>query len=85
MGVAGISEFFYYESEFKMNFFFWGGEGGGWGERAAGELEQVIFSIKNPNLERKNNWGWVGEKDRWMDRRTGPNQFAPSTSKKLGA
>ena len=22
---------------------------------------------------------------RWMDRRTGPNQFAPSTSLKLGA
>ena len=25
-------------------------------------------------------WG-----DRWMDRRTSPNQFAPSTSSKLGA
>ena len=28
-------------------------------------------------------WGRVG--GRCMDRRTGPNQFAPSTSSKLGA
>ena len=26
-----------------------------------------------------------GVMDRWMDRRTGPNQYAPSTSSKLGA
>ena len=26
-----------------------------------------------------------GGRGRWMDRRTGPNQFAPSTSSKLGA
>ena len=26
-----------------------------------------------------------GGRGRWMNRRTGPNQFAPSTSSKLGA
>ena len=26
-----------------------------------------------------------GGRGRWMDKRTGPNQFAPSTSSKLGA
>ena len=29
--------------------------------------------------------GGVGSGDRWMDRRTGPKQFAPSISSKLGA
>ena len=46
---------------------------------------------KNPNL--KNFFFEGGGKkgagvvwgDRWMDRRTGPNQFHPSTSSKLGA
>ena len=34
------------------------------------------------------NLGWVegdGGRGRWMDSGTGPNQFAPSTSSKLGA
>ena len=39
-----------------------------------------IFT-KNPNLK---IWGAMGEAGRWTDRRTGPNQFAPSTSSKLG-
>ena len=30
-------------------------------------------------------WGWGGSGGgRWMDSRTGPNQFAPSISSKLG-
>ena len=51
----------------------------------------VIFFTKNPNLKKKLGEGG-GEgggggrgRCRWMDRRTGPNQFAPSTSSKLGA
>ena len=39
-----------------------------------------LFFIKNPNLKRKKNfleWG--------TDIRTSPNQFAPSSSSKLGA
>ena len=49
-----------------------------------------FFSQKNPNLREKKTegvgrrgWGVMG--GRWMDGRTGPNQFAPSTSSKLGA
>ena len=47
------------------------------------------FFTKNQNLKKKmgvgdrevggGGWGWG---DRWTDSRTGPNQFAPSTSSK---
>ena len=53
--------------------------------------ELVIFFIKNPNLKQKNMFFWGGGAGggrgwgRLTDRRTGPNQFAPSTSLKLGA
>ena len=43
-----------------------------WGGGGGGELGEV-------------SWGGVRGRGRWMDRRTGPNQFAPSTSSKLGA
>ena len=35
---------------------------------------------------KKMGWVWGGGRGRgrWTDRRTGPNQFAPSTSSKLG-
>ena len=49
----------------------------------------MIFFTKNPNF---NFFFWGGGRrgggglgGRWMDIRTGPNQFAPSTSSKLGA
>ena len=49
----------------------------------------MYFFTKNQNLKKKNNifvsWGWRGWRDIWTDRRTGPNQCAPSTSSKLGA
>ena len=38
---------------------------------------------KNRNLKR--GGGGVGVGGRWTDRLTGPNQFAPLTSSKLGA
>ena len=50
-----------------------------------------IFFTKNPNLKKEKKLvggvvgGVSGGKGRMMDRRTGPNQFAPSTSVKLGA
>ena len=53
-----------------------------------------IFFTKNPNLNLKKKkkkfflrgvGGRVGGEGSWMDRPTGPNQFAPSTSSKLGA
>ena len=54
-----------------------------------------FFITKNPNLKdikkqfRGCGAGWVGGVGggavKWMDSRTGPNQFAPSTSSKLGA
>ena len=49
----------------------------------------MIFFTKNPYIKTKffgvvvGGWGRV--EGRCMDRRTGPNQFAPSTSSKLGA
>ena len=47
----------------------------------------MIFFTKNPNLKKKKlgGGGKAGRGDRWTDRRTGRNQFAPSTSSKLGA
>ena len=66
----------------------WQGEGGA---RVSG-----FFFTKNPNLKKKHFFLGgagvgvggglgVGVGGRWMDSRTGPNQFAPSTSSKLGA
>ena len=54
-----------------------------WGGGGARVCE--FFFTQNPNLKKK---FWVGVGGggggRWMDRRTGPNQLAPSTSSKLG-
>ena len=50
-----------------------------------------FFSTKIPNLKKfffffgGGGGGRGGGRGRWMDRRTGPIQFAPSTSSKLGA
>ena len=53
----------------KQNSFFFGGGGEG------------VWGLR---------WGWGGSGvvcggDRWMDRRTGGNRFAPSNSSKFGA
>ena len=60
-------------------------------------LELVIFFHKESKSKKNfffgGEGGGVGDGDgelgegrgRWMDRRTGPNQFTPSTSSKLGA
>ena len=53
----------------------------------------IFLFTQNPNLKRIFFGGGVrgaarwcgGVGGRWMDRRPGPNQFAPSTSSKLGA
>ena len=49
------------------------------------------FFHKESKSKKKNLGGGGGEgvrgdggRGRWMDRRTSPNQFAPSTSSKLG-
>ena len=49
----------------------------------------LIFFTKNPNLKKKffffGGGGAAGEGGRWTDRQTtSQNQFAPSTSSKLG-
>ena len=45
-----------------------------------------FFFTKNPNLKKKIFffWWWCGGGIEWMDSRTGPNQFVPFTSSKLG-
>ena len=53
-----------------------------------------LFFTKNPNLKFRifflffwgggGGGGGAGGMGRWTDRRTGPNQFAASTSSKLG-
>ena len=50
----------------------------------------MIFFHKQSKSKKKSFWGgagagWGGGRGRLMDRRTGPNHFAPSTSSKLGA
>ena len=84
---AGVSEFFYYESKFRIRknvllfffcFFFFGGGGGGGGWGA--ERSKRIFT-KNQN-QKKNIF--LGGRGRWTDGQSGPNQFAPSPSSKLG-
>ena len=47
----------------------------------------MIIFTKNQNLKKKSGRRGMGGggRGRWMDRRTGPNQSAPSTSSKLGA
>ena len=69
-----------FKLETKKNFiFFRGWVGVGWAR-----ISEFFFK----------GVGWVGvglgegggrRVDGWMDRQTGPNQFAPSTSLKLGA
>ena len=67
----------------------------GWGARVS---DFFHTESKSKNLKKKYFFGggaelgagWVGvcgggEGGRWMDRRTGPNQFALSTFSKLGA
>ena len=70
----------------SVNFFH--KESGGRGAGGGG-LGLVIFFHKESKSKKKNFFffwrGGGGEagwgRGRWMDRRTGPNQFAPSTSK----
>ena len=61
-----------------------GGGGGGRGARVSKFFPQRI-QIKNKRIFV--GWGGGGSAvgGRWMDRQTGPNQFAPSTSSKFGA
>ena len=63
----------------------------GWGRERGPRV--IDFFTKNPNLKKKEKkgggagggWGWG--RGAWLGRarQTGPNQFAPSTSSKLGA
>ena len=53
------------------------------GGRGGGGLESVNFFHKESNGGR--GAGGRGRWIRWMDKGTVPNQFAPSTSSKLGA
>ena len=81
---AGESEFFYYESKFKIQNFFFCLYGGGRGARVS-----VFFFYKESksNLKKKYVFFFFlggGGGVRWTDRRTGPNRFVPSTSLKLG-
>ena len=77
----------------KKKKIFWAGEEG---REEEGARVSEIFITKNPNLKKKQSFffwgggvGGGGEggrgRGRSMDRRTGPNQFAPSTFSKLGA
>ena len=89
---------FYNESKLKIkkNFFFGGGGGGGRGRgvRVSEFLSKRIRILKKNSfffflfffLEGGGGGGRVGwgRRYKWIDRRTGPNQFAPSTSSKLG-
>ena len=42
------------------------------------------FFNKESKSRRGGGVKWGGGRGKWMDRRTGPKQFAPSTSLKLG-
>ena len=64
----------------NLKYFFFSGGGGG--------LEYLDFFTKNPNMFFWGGmWVWLGDagvgrggdggRGRWIDRRTGPNQFAP--------
>ena len=76
-GIGRRSEFFYYESKFKITTF-WGAGGGG--EGGAGGARVLRIQILNKQKI------WVGgARGRWTDRRTGPKQFASSSSSKSGA
>ena len=62
----------------------------GWHGLAGGARVSEFFSQKNPNFfflvgRGGGGGGRAGVCGRWMDSRTGPNQFAPSISSKLGA
>ena len=82
-GRAGVTEFFYYESKFKIkikkNIFFGGGVWGGRGrvgERGGAIVSEFFYT----ESKSKKNFlgGGRGGGGRWTDRRTGPIQFAPS-------
>ena len=50
----------------------------------------IFFIKKDPNLKKKKKiffffFFFGGGGGRWTDTQTGPNQYAPSTSLKLGA
>ena len=77
---------------------FFGGGGGGGGVRGGeGARVSECFSQRTQKLKKiflfvgRGGRGWrgmgrgVGGKGKWMDRRSGPNQFAPSTAAKFGA
>ena len=66
-------DFFYYEFKFEIKF-----------RRGEGELVWVGFFTNTPKLFFLRGVG-LARVGRWTDRRTGPNQLAPSPSLKLGA
>ena len=89
-------KFCYYEPKFKVKNkkkSFFGKKGVGGREGGGARVSDFCFH-KESESKKKNAFFWGGGWDegaggrgrgRWMDRRTGPNQFAPSTSSKLGA
>ena len=60
----------------------------GLGEWGGGARVSECFFYKDSKSKEKNcgggEWSGGGGRGRWTDRRTGPNQFSPSTSSKLG-
>ena len=83
---TGVNICFYYESKF-FNFFF--GFGGGVGNWWVGvsTVSDFLFDKGSKSKKKIFFWGGIGVwgEGRLTNRRTGPNQFAPSTSSKLGA
>ena len=83
-GGAGIIDFLVYPNLTEKNFFFFGG-GGGRGEARVSDFFKHRIQSKKKNIFFLGGGGGGGGRGRWTDRRTDPNQFAPSTSSKLGA
>ena len=76
MGEVGESDFFYFESKFKIKNNVFGGVAGVGGGLAGEARVSEFFFTKNPNLNFFCGGGGGGA-GRWMDSRTGPNQFVP--------
>ena len=76
---AGVKKFLYYEFKFKTKKMIF--LEGAWEGRLV-----ILFFTKNPNLKKNIFFlGGGGGGNTWTDRRTGPTQFAPSTSSMFGA